>query len=203
MQNPKKGGRPQIWYDLDAIISMGYRVNSKEATKFRIWYRGILKQYMRKGYVLNKDLLINGGRFTDQYFEQLLEEIRDIRSSERKLYEKVTDLFATSYDYNKNAEITRKFYAKVQNKLHYAVSGLTAPEIIHERADSTKKHMGLTSWRKSPDGKVYLSDVKIAKNYLSEKELKRLNRIVSMYLDYAEDRAERQIPMSMKDWINF
>ena len=145
MQNPKKGGRPQIWYDLDAIISMGYRVNSKEATKFHIWSRGILKQYMRKGYVLNKDLLINGGRFTDQYFEQLLEEIRDIRSSERKLYEKVTDLFATSYDYNKNAEITRKFYAKVQNKLHYAVSGLTAPEIITERADSTKKHMGLTS----------------------------------------------------------
>ena len=179
---------------------MRYRVKSKEATKFRIWSRGILKQYMRKGYVLNKDLLINGGRFTDQYFEQLLEEIRDIRSSERRVYEKVTDLFATSYDYNKNAEITRKFYAKVQNKLHYAVSGLTAPEIIHERADSTKKHMGLTSWRKSPDGKVYLSDVKIAKNYLSEKELKRLNRIVSMYLDYAEDRAERQIPMSMKDW---
>lgn len=193
-------GRPQIWYNLDAIISIGYRVNSKEATKFRIWSRGILKQYMRKGYVLNKDLLINGGRFTDEYFEQLLEEIRDIRSSERKVYEKVTDLFATSYDYNKDAEITRKFYAKVQNKLHYAVSGLTAPEIIHERADSTKKHMGLTSWRKSPDGKVYLSDVKIAKNYLSEKELKRLNRIVSMYLDYAEDRAERQIPMSMKDW---
>ena len=200
LQNSKKGGRPQIWYNLDAIISIGYRVNSKEATKFRIWSRGILKQYMRKGYALNKELLMNGGRFTDEYFEQLLEEIRDIRSSERKVYEKVTDLFATSFDYNKDAEITRNFYAKVQNKLHYAVSGLTAPEIIHERADSTKEHMGLTSWRKSPDGKVYLSDAKVTKNYLTENELKRLNRIVSMYLDYAEDRAERQIPMSMKDW---
>ena len=143
-------GRPQILYNLEAIISIGYRINSKEATRFRIWSRGILKQYMRNGYVLNKELLINGGKFTDKYFEQLLEEIRDIRSSERKVYEKVTDLFATAYDYNKNAEITRNFYAKVQNKLHYAVSGLTAPEIIHERADSTKEHMGLTSWRKSP-----------------------------------------------------
>ena len=198
--NSKKGGRPQKWYNLDAIISIGYRINSKEATRFRIWSRGILKQYMRKGYVLNKDLLINGGRFSDQYFEQLLEEIRDIRSSERKVYQKITDLYATAYDYNKNAKITRNFYAKVQNKLHYAVSGLTAPEIIHERADSNKEHMGLTSWRKSPDGKVYLSDAKIAKNYLTENELKRLNRIVSMYLDYAEDRAERHIPMSMKDW---
>ena len=154
---------------------------------------------MRKGYVLNKDVLINGGRFSDEYFEQLLEEIRDIRSSERKVYEKVTDLFATSFDYNKNAEITRNFYAKVQ-QAPLCSSGLTAPEIIHERADSTMEHMGLTSWRKSPDGKVYLSDAKIAKNYLTEKELKSLNRIVSMYLDYAEDRAERHIPMSMKDW---
>ena len=198
--NSKKGGRPQKLYNLDAIISIGYRVNSKEATRFRIWSRGILKQYMRKGYVLNKELLINGGRFSDEYFDQLLEEIRDIKSSERKVYQKITDLYATAYDYNKDAEITRNFYAKVQNKLHYAVSGLTAPEIIHERADSTKEHMGLTSWRKSPDGKVYLSDAKIAKNYLSDKEIKRLNRLVSMYLDYAEDRAERHIPMSMKDW---
>ena len=155
---------------------------------------------MRKGFVLNKELLMNGGRFTEEYFEQLLEEIRDIRSSERRVYEKVTDLFATSYDYNKNAEITRNFYAKVQNKLHYAVSGLTAPELIHERADSSKEHMGLTNWRKSPDGKIYLSDVRVAKNYLTDKELKILNRLVSMYIDFAEDRAERQIPMSMKDW---
>lgn len=200
LQKSNNRGRPQIWYNLDAIISIGYRINSKEATKFRIWSRGILKKYMREGYVLNKDLLINGGKFNDEYFDNLLEEIREIRSSERRVYEKVTDLFATAYDYNKNAEITRNFYAKVQNKLHYAVSDLTAPELIHERADSTKDHMGLTSWRKSPDGKVYLSDAKVAKNYLTEKELKSLNRIVSMYLDYAEDRAERHIPMSMKDW---
>lgn len=199
-QNFKNGGRPQKWYNLDAIISIGYRINSKEATRFRIWSRSILKQYMRKGYVINKELLMNGGRFSDKYFEELLEEIREIRSSQRKVYEKITDLYATAYDYNKNAEITRKFYSKVQNKLHYAVSGLTAPELIYERADSTKKHMGLTNWRKSPDGKIFLSDAKIAKNYLTEKELKRLNRIVNMYLDYAEDRAERQIPMSMNDW---
>lgn len=200
LQKSNTRGRLQIWYNLDAIISIGYRINSKEATKFRKWSRGVLKQYMRKGYVLNKEVLVNGGRFTDVYFEELLEEIRDIRSSERKVYEKVTDLFATSYDYNKNAEITRDFYAKVQNKLHFAVSGLTAPELIRERADSTKEHVGLTSWRKSPDGKIFLSDVKVAKNYLTHDELKTLNRVVSMYLDYAEDRAERKIPMSMKSW---
>lgn len=193
-------GRPQIWYNLDAIISIGYRINSKEATNFRKWSREILKQYMRKGFVINKELLINGGRFTEEYFEELVDVIREIRSSERKVYEKVTDLFATAYDYNKNAQITREFYSKVQNKLHYAVVGLTAPEIIYERADSEKEHMGLTTWSKAPDGKILLRDAKVAKNYLTEKELKTLNRVVSMYLDYAEDRAERQIPMSMKDW---
>lgn len=138
LQNSKKGGRPQIWYNLDAIISIGYRINSKEATNFRKWSRDILKQYMRKGFVINKELLINGGRFTEEYFEELVDVIREIRSSERKVYEKVTDLFATAYDYNKNAQITREFYSKVQNKLHYAVVGLTAPEIIYERADSEK-----------------------------------------------------------------
>lgn len=198
--NSKKGGRPQIWYNLDAIISIGYRINSKEATNFRIWSRDILKQYMRKGFVINKELLINGGKFTEEYFEELVDVIREIRSSERLVYEKVTDLFATSYDYNKNAKITKEFFAKVQNKLHYAVVGMTAPEIIHERADSKKNHMGLTTWSRAPDGKVLLRDTKVAKNYLTEKELKTLNRVVSMYLDYAEDRAERQIPMSMKDW---
>jgi len=197
LQNSKKGGRPQIWYNLDAIISIGYRINSKEATNFRKWSRDILKQYMRKGFVINKELLINGGRFTEEYFEELVDVIREIRSSERKVYEKVTDLFATAY---KNAQITREFYSKVQNKLHYAVVGLTAPEIIYERADSEKEHMGLTTWSKAPDGKILLRDAKVAKNYLTEKELKTLNRVVSMYLDYAEDRAERQIPMSMKDW---
>ena len=193
-------GRPQIWYNLDAIISIGYRINSKEATNFRKWSREILKQYMRKGFVINKELLINGGKFTEEYFEELVDVIREIRSSERKVYEKVTDLFTTAYDYNKNAQITKDFYAKVQNKLHYAVVGLTAPEIIHERADSKKEHMGLTTWSRAPDGKILLMDAKVAKNYLTEKELKTLNRVVSMYLDYAEDRAERQIPMSMKDW---
>ena len=193
-------GRPQIWYNLDAIISIGYRINSKEATNFRKWSREILKQYMRKGFVINKELLINGGKFTEEYFEELVDVIREIRSSERKVYEKVTDLFTTAYDYNKNAQITKDFYAKVQNKLHYAVVGLTAPEIIHERADSKKEHVGLTTWSRAPDGKILLMDAKVAKNYLTEKELKTLNRVVSMYLDYAEDRAERQIPMSMKDW---
>ena len=198
--NSKNGGRPQIMYNLDAIISIGYRINSKKATHFRIWSRGILKQYMRKGFAINKDVLINGGKFTEDYFEELVEVIREIRSSERKVYEKVTDLFATAYDYNKNAEITKEFYSKVQNKLHYAVVGMTAPEIIYERADSEKEHMGLTTWSMAPDGKVLLSDAKVAKNYLNEEELKTLNRIVSMYLDYAEDRAARQIPMSMQNW---
>ena len=193
-------GRPQIWYNLDAIISIGYRINSKEATNFRKWSREILKQYMRKGFVINKELLINGGKFTEEYFEELVDVIREIRASERKVYEKVTDLFTTAYDYNKNAQITKNFYAKVQNKLHYAIVGLTAPEIIYERADSKKEHMGLTTWSRAPDGKILLRDAKVAKNYLTEKELKTLNRVVSMYLDYAEDRAERQIPMSMKDW---
>ncbi len=198
--NSNNRGRPEKWYNLDAIISIGYRINSKKATQFRIWARGILKQYMRKGFAINTELLKNGGKFTNQYFDELLETIREIRASERKVYEKVTDLFATSYDYNKNAAITREFYSKVQNKLHFAVSGLTAPEIIKERANSKKEHMGLTSWSKAPDGKVLLSDVKVAKNYLTNDELRSLNRIVNMYLDYAEDRAERQIPMSMKDW---
>jgi hypothetical protein len=170
LQNSKKGGRPQIWYNLDAIISIGYRINSKEATNFRKWSREILKQYMRKGFVINKELLINGGKFTEEYFEELVDVICEIRSSERKVYEKVTDLFATAYDYNRNAQITKEFYAKVQNKLHYAVVGLTAPEIIYERADSNKEHMGLTTWSRAPDGKVLLRDAKVAKNYLTEKE---------------------------------
>ena len=198
--NSNNRGRPEKWYNLDAIISIGYRINSKKATQFRIWARGILKQYMRKGFAINTELLKNGGKFTNQYFDELLETIREIRASERKVYEKVTDLFATSYDYNKKATITREFYSKVQNKLHFAVSGLTPPEIIKERASSKKEHMGLTSWSKAPDGKILLSDAKIAKNYLTDDEIRSLNRIVNMYLDYAEDRAERQIPMSMKDW---
>lgn len=202
LKKSKNRGRPQKWYNLDAIISIGYRINSKEATNFRKWSRTILKDYMRKGFVINKELLINGGKFTDQYFDELLEVIREIRASERKVYEKVTDLFTTSYDYNENAQITKEFFSNVQNKLHYAVSGQTAPELIMSRADSTKEHMGLTTWKKAPKGKIYLSDARIGKNYLTESELKNLNRIVTMYLDYAEDQAERHNPMSMGDWVS-
>jgi len=198
--NPESSKQP-ILYNLDTIISVGYRVrDSKEATRFRIWATNILKDYMIRGYVLNREVLTEGSPFGEEYFKHLLEEIRDIRSSERQIYEKVTDLYATSYDYEPKAEITKEFFANVQNKLHYAITGLTAPEIIKNRADSDKKNMGLTTWRKAPEGKILLRDIKVAKNYLNKKEIRHLNRIVSMYLDYAENQAERNIPMSMKDW---
>jgi len=199
--NSKKGGRPQIWYNLDAIISIGYRINSKEATQFRKWSNAILKQYMVKGFVLDKELLKKGGRFTKDYFEELLEEIREIRSSERRFNQKITDIYATSYDYNFESEITKEFFATVQNKLIYAVSEKTAAEIISERSDSDKPHMGLTSWSKSPNGKIIQSDVVIAKNYLKE-ELKLLNTLVDGFLTLAENRAMRKIPTSMADWKN-
>ena len=154
------------FYNLDAIISVGYRVNSKNATHFRIWATGILKEYMVKGFVLDDELLKNGSRFGKDYFDELLERIREIRSSERRVYEKVTDIFATSYDYNPKAEITIEFFKNVQSKLHYAVSGLTPPEIIKSRANSEKEHMGLTTWKDAPNGKIMLSDTKIAKNYI-------------------------------------
>ena len=166
------------FYNLDAIISVGYRVNSKNATRFRIWATQQLKELIIKGFVLDDELLKNGSRFGKDYFHDLLERIREIRVSERRFYEKLTDLYATSHDYNKNAELTRNFYAKVQNKLHYAVSGMTAPEIIKDRASSDKENMGLTSWKHSPDGKIQLSDTKVAKNYLSEEELAELNKLV-------------------------
>jgi len=188
------------FYNLNAIISVGYRVNSKNATRFRIWATGILREFMIKGFVLDDELLKNGSRFGKDYFTDLIERIREIRVSERRFYEKLTDLYATSHDYNKNAEITRKFYAKVQNKLHYAVSGMTAPEIIKDRASSEKENMGLTSWKHSPDGKIQLSDTRIAKNYLTEDELVELNKLVELYLNFAELQATREIPMSMKDW---
>lgn len=188
------------FYNLDAIISVGYRVNSKNATHFRIWATSILKEFIIKGFVLDDELLKNGSRFGKDYFTDLLERIREIRVSERRFYEKITDLYATSHDYNKNAEITRNFYAKVQNKLHYAVSGMTAPEIIKNRASSEKENMGLTSWKHSPDGKIQLSDTRIAKNYLTEDELVELNKLVELYLNFAELQATREIPMSMKDW---
>ena len=192
--------RKTTFYNLDAIISVGYRVNSKSATHFRIWATSVLKEYMIKGFVLDDELLKNGARFGKDYFDELLERIREIRSSERRVYEKVTDIFATSYDYNPKAEVTIGFFKNVQSKLHYAVSGLTPPEIIKSRADSQKEHMGLTTWRDAPNGKIMLSDTKIAKNYLSEDEISELNRIVNMYLDYAENQASRHKAMSMKDW---
>lgn len=192
--------RKTTFYNLDAIISVGYRVNSKNATRFRIWATGILREFMIKGFVLDDELLKNGSRFGKDYFTDLIERIREIRVSERRFYEKITDLYATSHDYNKNAEITRNFYAKVQNKLRYAVSGMTAPEIIKDRASSEKENMGLTSWKHSPDGKIQLSDTRIAKNYLTEDELVELNKLVELYLNFAELQATREIPMSMKDW---
>ena len=169
------------FYNLDAIISVGYRVNSKDATQFRIWATKVLKEYMIKSFVLDYELLKNGSRFGKDYFDQLLERIKEIRTSERRVYEKITDLFATSYDYNPKAEITIDFFKCVQSKLHYAVSGLTPPELIKARADSKKEHKRLTSWHDAPNGKIMLSDAKIAKNYLSEEEISELNRIVNMF----------------------
>lgn len=187
-------------YNLDAVISVGYRVNSVRATQFRQWATQILREFAIKGYVLDRKRMENGTFLDEDYFERLLEEIREIRLSERKFYQKITDIYATSVDYNKDAPTTRAFFASVQNKLHYAVHQHTASELIYERADSEKTHMGLTSWAKYPDGKILKSDVSVAKNYLSKAELDSLGRIVSAYLDLAEERAKRQIPMTMEDW---
>jgi len=188
------------FYNLDAIISVGYRVNSVRATQFRQWATGVLKEFAIKGYVLDKKRLENGSFLGEDYFERLLEEIREIRLSERRFYQKITDIYATSVDYNKDAPTTKTFFAKVQNKLHYAVHGSTAAELIMNRADSTKEHMGLTTWEKAPDGKIVKSDVSTAKNYLTKDELQSLGRIVNAYLDLAEERARRKIPMTMEDW---
>lgn len=189
-------------YNLDAIIAVGYRVNSKKATRFRQWATITLKEYITKGFVLNDDMLKNGKPFGKDYFEELLERIREIRASERRAYQKITDVFEQcSYDYDKNSEITKNFYAFVQNKLHFAVTGKTAAELIYERADSEKPAMGLTTWKEAPDGKVLKRDIGIAKNYLNEKELSRLNRLVTMFIDYAELMAEDEILMSMQDWV--
>ena len=188
------------FYNLDAIISVGYRVNSKRATQFRQWATQILREFAIKGYVLDKQRLENGAFLGEDYFERLLEEIREIRLSERRFYQKITDIYATSMDYNRDAPTTREFFAKVQNKLHYAIHGHTAAELIQQRADGKKKNMGLTSWENSPDGKILKSDVSVAKNYLSKEELESLGRIVNAYIDLAEDRAQRKIPMTMEDW---
>lgn len=187
-------------YNLDAIIAVGYRVNSKRATQFRQWATRILRDFAIKGYVLDKKRLENGSFLGEDYYERLLEEIREIRLSERKFYQKITDIYATSFDYDKNATTTKEFFAKVQNKLHYAIHGQTAAELIAKRANAKKENMGLTSWEKAPDGKILKSDVSIAKNYLTKDELQSLGRVVNAFLDLAEERAKRKIPMTMEDW---
>ena len=188
------------FYNLDAIIAVGFRVNSTRATQFRQWAIGILRDFAIRGYVLDKERLKNGAIFDQAYFDSLLDEIREIRASERRFYQKITDIYATALDYSVEAETTQAFFATVQNKLHFAIHGHTAAELIVERADSEKQHMGLTTWRNAPKGKILKPDVVTAKNYLTEKELKSLDRFVTMYLDYAEDQAERGIPMTMADW---
>ena len=190
-------------YNLDAIIAVGYRVNSKKATRFRQWATKTLKEYIQKGFVLNDELMKNGRPFGKDYFDELLERIREIRASERRAYQKIADVFEQcSYDYDKNSETTKAFYAFVQNKLHYAVTGKTAAELISERATPDSPTMGLTTWKGAPDGKILKSDTLAAKNYLNEKELSRLNRLVTMFIDYAELMAEDEQLMSMQDWLN-
>ena len=188
------------FYNLDAIISVGYRVNSVRATQFRQWATQVLRAFAIKGYVLDKKRMENGTFLGEDYFERLLEEIREIRLSERRFYQKITDIYTTSVDYNKAAPTSKAFFAKVQNKLHFAIHGNTAAGLIMQRADSTKEKMGLTSWEKATDGKIVKTDVSIAKNYLDKDELESLGRIVNAYLDLAEERAKRKIPMSMEDW---
>ena len=190
------------FYNLDAIIAVGYRVSSKRATKFRQWATATLKEYITKGFVLNDDMLKNGQPFGKDYFDELLVRIRDIRASERRVYQKITDIFQEcTFDYDRNSDIARRFYATVQNKLHYAVTGDTAAGIVQRRSDPALPHMGLTSWKGSPDGPIHSSDVTVAKNYLTEKEISDLNRLVTMFLDTAEMRAERQQLTSMEECV--
>lgn len=188
------------FYNLDAIISVGYRINSVRATQFRQWATKVLKTFAIQGYVLDKNRLENGQVFDEEYFEHLLDEIREIRASERKFYQKITDIYSTAVDYTVDAVTTKEFFATVQNKLHYAIHGHTAAELIMDRADHKKEHMGLTTWKNAPSGKIVKSDVIIAKNYLTKNELEDLNQFVTMYLDYAERQARRHIPMTMEDW---
>jgi len=204
LQVQKEGNRTIkrkiVMYSLEAIIAVGYRVNSARGTQFRQWAITILQQYIHKGFAIDSNRFKYGSRFSTRFFDELLEEIRDIRSSERMAYQKITDIYATSIDYSAKTSTTKKFFATVQNKLHFAITGQTAAEIVSKRAKSNKPHMGLTSWRKCPQGKIMPSDVTVAKNYLDKKELDHLNRIVTMYLDYAELQAVRKKPMYMQDW---
>ena len=202
MEGNRKVKRAPEFYNLAAIIAVGYRVNSKKATRFRQWATKTLKDYITKGFVLNDDMLKNGKPFGKDYFDELLERIREIRASERRAYQKITDVFEQcSYDYDKNSDITKAFYAFVQNKLHFAVTGKTAAELVYERVNAEKPAMGLTTWKDAPDGKILKRDICVAKNYLNEKELSRLNRLVTMFIDYAELMAEDEVLMSMQDWV--
>lgn len=199
-EGTRQVAREVAFYPLNAIIALGYRVNSEEATRFRKWATKVLDSFITKGYVLDKNRLKQGEQFGHDYFKDLLEDIREIRASERRFYQKITDIYALSIDYDKQAPETKRFFASVQNKLHWAISGQTAAEIIYEKAGANLPQMGLTTWRHAPDGKVMKSDVTIAKNYLDQKYMMAINRLVSAYLDLAEDRAEREIPMTMRDW---
>ena len=190
------------YYNLDMVISIGYRVNSDKAIQFRRWATNILKEFSQKGYIIDKKRMANGAFFDEDYYDSLLAEIREIRISERRFYQKITDIYATSVDYDTKSPTTIKFFKKVQNKIHYAVSHQTAAEIIYNRADAKKENMGLTNWKNSPNGKIIETDVVIAKNYLSKDELEQLELIVTAFLDLAEARAKRHIPMTMKDWSN-
>lgn len=201
-EGERQVNRKLKFYNLDAIISVGYRVNSTRATQFRQWCTFILRQFAIRGYVIDKKRMENGSFIGEDYFEHLLAEIREIRLSERRFYQKLTDIYATSIDYNRDAPTTRLFFKKVQNKMHYAVHGHTAAELIVERADAGKEHMGLTTWENAPNGKIVKPDVCIAKNYLKENELEDMGRIVNSFLDLAEDMAKRHIPMTMEDWAN-
>jgi hypothetical protein len=194
--------RKMEFYNLDAIIAVGYRVNSRQATQFRIWATKNLREFIIKGFVLDDERLKQGKRFGKDYFDELLERIREIRASERRFYQKITDIYEQcSIDYNKEADITQTFFKTVQNKLHWAITGKTAAQIIAERAKASEPNMGLQTWKNAPTGKILKTDVSIAKNYLIEKEIKELERVVTMYLDYAENQAARQIPMKMADWV--
>lgn len=202
-EGSRQVSREVAHYNLQMIIAVGFKVNNERAVQFRKWANGIVKNYTIKGWVIDDERLKNGGSvLTKEYFDRLLEQIREIRLSERRFYQKITDIYATSLDYDRTAQTTKQFFAKVQNKMHYAVHGHTAAELIYERADAEKPHMGLTTWAAAPDGKIVKGDVSVAKNYLTEKEMRSLERIVSAYLDLAEDRAERHIPMTMEDWAS-
>lgn len=190
------------FYNLDAIISVGYRVNSVRATQFRQWATKVLRDFAIRGWVLDNDRLKNGAYLSEEYFDQLLAEIREIRASERKFYQKITDIYATAMDYNVESPTTKTFFKTVQNRLHFAIHGHTAAELIMKRADSEKENMGLATWKNAPKGKIIKTDVSIAKNYLNQQEIKSLDRFVTMYLDYAETQAERNIPMTMEDWAS-